>query len=68
MKMESNQPRENLTDQIIKCCDCGAGFILTSGECQFYLDRGLNLPKSSPRAEKPGGKGGGNDEHRCPHS
>lgn len=38
-------PEENPTDQIIRCCDCGLGFILTSGERQFYLDRNLNLPK-----------------------
>lgn len=46
--MEREQSRENLTDQIVKCVDCGAGFILTSGERQFYVDRGLNLPKRCP--------------------
>lgn len=43
--MERKLEGENLTDQIIKCCDCGAGFILTVGERQFYFDRKLNLPK-----------------------
>ena len=37
--MERRQTRENLTDQIVKCCDCGAGFILTHGERQFYFDQ-----------------------------
>lgn len=41
--MEIKPQREN--DQIIKCCDCGAGFILSAGERQFYFDRKLNLPK-----------------------
>ena len=43
--MEIKPQRENQNDQIIKCCDCGAGFILTVGERQFYFDRKLNLPK-----------------------
>ena len=43
--MERELVKENIDDQIIKCYDCGAGFILTVGERQFYLDRQLNLPK-----------------------
>jgi hypothetical protein len=37
--------KDNLTDQIIKCVDCGGNFVLTSGEIQFFQDRKLNLPK-----------------------
>lgn len=42
--MERKQ-EEKVTDHIIRCCDCGSGFILTYGERQFYSDRQLNLPK-----------------------
>ncbi|HUW45610.1 MAG TPA: zinc-ribbon domain containing protein [Dehalococcoidia bacterium] len=57
--MERNPQRENPDDQIIKCCDCGAGFILTVGERQFYSDRKLNLPKrcSECRRKRRQGKG-----------
>lgn len=50
--MERRQLKENLTDQIIKCYDCGAGFILTYGERQFYFDRKLNLPKRCPECRR----------------
>jgi hypothetical protein len=50
--MVRRQLKENLTDQIIKCCDCGAGFILTAGERQFYFDRHLNLPKRCPECRR----------------
>jgi hypothetical protein len=43
-----NNISENQLDQIIKCVDCNVGFILTPGERQFYLDRGLHLPKRCP--------------------
>ena len=42
--MKSNHD-EKAIDQVIKCLDCGAGFILTLGERQFYQDRNINLPK-----------------------
>ncbi len=56
--MEIRQTKEN-PDQIIKCIDCDSGFILTSGERQFYSDRGLNLPKRCPqcRARRRQGRG-----------
>jgi len=56
--MERKQ-EENLTDQIVRCCDCGAGFILTCGERRFYFDRKLNLPKRCPqcRARRRQGRG-----------
>lgn len=44
--------QENLHDQIIRCGDCGAGFILTYGERQFYFDRKLNLPKRCPECRR----------------
>ncbi|MFW6105163.1 MAG: zinc-ribbon domain containing protein [Chloroflexota bacterium] len=47
--MEKTQ-KEN--DQIIRCVDCGTGFILTPGERQFYLDRKLNLPKRCPACRR----------------
>jgi len=57
--MERNVSRENMRDEIIRCCDCGAGFILTSGERQFYLDRKLNLPKRCPECRRRRRQGGG---------
>ena len=46
------KPREKISDQIVNCVDCGAGFILTSGERQFYSDRKLNLPKRCPECRR----------------
>lgn len=56
--MERNLQGENLIDQIIKCCDCAAGFILTAGERQFYFDRKLNLPKRCPECRRKRRQGG----------
>ncbi len=50
--MEREQQREDSDDQIIRCCDCGAGFIITCGERQFYSDRKLNLPKRCPECRR----------------
>ena len=44
--------KDEQTDQIIKCVDCGANFVLTSGEIQFFHDRKLNLPKRCPECRQ----------------
>ena len=53
-------------DRILRCVDCGAEFIWTAGEQQFFADKNFkNEPKrckacKSKRASRPvGGPGGG---------
>ena len=60
-----------LEDRAIKCVDCGAEFIFTVGEQEFYRDHGLtNAPTrcKSCRAKRKGarasdGAGGGGEKH-----
>jgi hypothetical protein len=53
-------------DRVLKCAECGAEFVFTSGEQMFFADKGFkNEPKrckgcKAKRAEG-GGGGGGND-------
>lgn len=50
------------TDQTIKCRDCGADFVFTAGEQEFYASKGLtHTPTRCPEcraARKNGGSGG----------
>lgn len=50
------------TDKTLKCKDCGADFIFTAGEQQFYAEKGFeNEPqrcKACRDARKNAGKGG----------
>ena len=39
-------------DQIVKCLDCGSGFVLTSKERQWWKARKLNLPKRCPECRR----------------
>ena len=58
MELERRQPQADQRDQIVRCCDCGTGFILTAGERQFYFDRKLNLPKRCPECRSRRRRGG----------
>jgi CxxC-x17-CxxC domain-containing protein len=53
------------TDQTLTCRDCGQQFIFTTGEQEFYAERGLtNTPGRCPEcraARKAGGGGRGYD-------
>lgn len=41
------------TDETLKCEDCGAEFIFTVGEQEFYAEKGLvNKPKRCPECRK----------------
>jgi hypothetical protein len=31
-------------DQVLVCATCGSKFTFTSGECRFYLSKGLIIP------------------------
>ncbi len=50
-------------DKSLKCRDCGAEFVFTAGEQEFYAQKGfINEPTRCPscrRARKSGGGGGG---------
>lgn len=35
-------------DKVINCVDCGNQFTFTEGEQQYYMDKGLNVPKRCP--------------------
>jgi CxxC-x17-CxxC domain-containing protein len=37
-------------DRVLKCADCGAEFVFTSGEQSFYADKGF---KNEPKRCKP---------------
>ena len=59
-------------DRELTCVDCGASFVFTAGEQQFYEERGFNSPprrcKECRKQRKagggaPGGGGGGGDRH-----
>lgn len=49
------------TDKTLKCKDCGADFVFTAGEQEFYAEKGfVNEPqrcKACRDARKNGGKG-----------
>ena len=41
------------TDETLKCEDCGAEFIFSAGEQEFYAEKGLiNKPKRCPQCRK----------------
>lgn len=42
----------NTNGELIKCKDCGKGFLLSPEKKQFFLDRGLHLPKRCPTCRK----------------
>lgn len=52
------------TDRVLKCVDCGADFVFTAGEQQFFADKNFrNEPKrckncKTKRNSSPGGGGG----------
>src|SRR5688572_20457568 len=52
-------------DRQVTCCDCGATFVFTAGEQQFYEERGFNSPprrcKECRKSRKAQGGGGGGD-------
>lgn len=37
-------PNHELPDKLINCSDCGQDFVWTSGEQQFFRDKGLQNP------------------------
>jgi len=39
------EPKPEPDDKVIKCLDCGMGFILTHEDIQFYINHSYNLPK-----------------------
>ena len=44
--------QEELNDQIIKCFNCGAGFILSTEERAWYQEKSYHLPKRCPECRK----------------
>lgn len=55
-------------DRELTCVDCGASFVFTSGEQQFYEERGFSAPprrckecRKQRKASKGDGGGGGGD-------
>ncbi len=41
--------RDNMADKTLTCKDCGAEFIFSEGEQQFYLEKGFqNEPQRCP--------------------
>ena len=55
-----------MQDQTLKCKDCGADFIWTSGEQEFYKQKGFTNPptrcpncRAKKKADMQGGMGGG---------
>ncbi|MDI7274502.1 MAG: zinc-ribbon domain containing protein [Anaerolineae bacterium] len=50
-----------MQDKIIKCRDCGAEFVFTAGEQDFYAQRGFGDPSRCPacRAARRGSRGEG---------
>jgi CxxC-x17-CxxC domain-containing protein len=52
-------------DRVLKCVDCGAEFVFTAGEQQFFADKGFkNEPKrckgcKNRRGQQPAGGAGG---------
>jgi len=57
-------------DKVLKCSECGAEFVFTSGEQMFFADKGFkNEPKrckgcKAKRAEGGGGGGGNGGQMR----
>lgn len=45
-------PTSNTSGDVIKCKDCGKGFLLSSDKKRFFLDRGLHLPKRCPECRR----------------
>ena len=47
-------------DKVLKCADCGAEFVFTSGEQAFYADKGFkNEPKRCKTCKSQRGHAGG---------
>jgi CxxC-x17-CxxC domain-containing protein len=47
-------------DRMLKCADCGAEFVFTSGEQLFYADKGFkNEPKRCKTCKSKRGQAGG---------
>ncbi len=53
-------------DKSLKCVECGGDFVFTSGEQEFYADRGFkNEPKRCKNCKgKRGSSSGGSGSHR----
>jgi DNA-directed RNA polymerase subunit RPC12/RpoP len=43
---------EELNDQIVKCIDCGSGFVLSLEERQWYQEHSYHLPKRCPECRR----------------
>jgi DNA replicative helicase MCM subunit Mcm2 (Cdc46/Mcm family) len=42
-----------MSDKTLVCCDCGAEFVFTEGEQEFYAEKGFtNEPKRCPECRK----------------
>lgn len=57
-------------DKTIKCADCGAEFVFSANEQEFFASKGFTPPKrcKACRQKKKGNRDGGNaNEHRGGH-
>jgi len=50
--MTTKQKEEEPSDQIIKCFNCGAGFILSTEERLWYSEHSYHLPKRCPECRR----------------
>lgn len=39
-------------DKLIVCCDCQEEFLLTTGEAEFFHDKGLKEPRRCPECRR----------------
>ena len=37
--------QQRFHDKLLRCCDCGQGFVFTAGEQAYYKSKGLSEPK-----------------------
>jgi DNA replicative helicase MCM subunit Mcm2 (Cdc46/Mcm family) len=61
--MTDNKPQGNYSDKTLVCKDCGAEFVFTAGEQEFYAEKGFqNEPtrckacRSARKASRPSNK------------
>ena len=52
-KTKSNNMEVTMNDKTLVCADCGADFVFTQGEQEFYAEKGFsNEPKRCPECRK----------------
>ena len=63
--MRSQSQAPNVGDKVLQCRDCGAEFVHSAADQEFYRERGFgNEPKRCPTCRRARKAAGGNGERR----